>query len=175
MVISHGSELERTFNPIFLLLTVPGDHVMDEITGDPAMKKARTLLQSTYKEKTKLPFLLDAFLRCCYLMLLVFIIAFPVWLVSQQNPFPVWVLVFSSRFNVFGCIRGALVYPLSRRRLAAYKEVVHSLNEAFQKDEELAHLAVEFHDSELPGYVPMASLRFQFVLRRADIALAVMV
>lgn len=175
MVISHGSELERTFNPIFLLLTVPGDHVMNETTGDPAMKKARTLLQSTYMETAKMPVLFNAFWRCLSLVLTVCTIAFPIWLVSQQNDFLVSSLGVLIFFSVLGCIGGALATVASRRRLASCKEVVHSLNEAFQKDDELAHLEVEFHDSELPGYVKMTCPRFQFVLRRADTAMAVMV
>jgi hypothetical protein len=172
LAVSHGSESEGPFQPIFLLLTVPGDNGIDEMIGDPTMKnKARSLLQSTYKETVKTLVLPQAFWGCCHLVVLVFVIAFSSWLVKKQYDFFGSVLVFLIGYNVLGCLGGAFVHAASRRRLASYKEVAQRVNEALEKDEQLAHLAVEFHDSELPGYPHMTSLRFQFV-RRADTALS---
>ena len=171
LAVLHGSEQEGHFPPIFLLLTVPGDNVMDEVSLDPTMNKARTLLKSTYKEATKTPVLYRAVLQYYGSVLFVIVIAFFFWLVNQQYDYLVTMLVFLIGYTVLVCIGGALVYAASRRRLASYKEVAQRVNEALEKDEQLAHLAVEFHDSELPGYVHLTSPRFQFV-RRVDTALS---
>ena len=48
----------------------------------------------------------------------------------------------------------------------AYEKVVTRVNEALQQQEEKAHLAVEFHASELPGREGILGRRYQFVVRR---------
>ena len=148
---------------------------MDEITGNPPMKKARALLQSTFKEITKTPVLYTNLFLCFTLVNLVASVAFWSWLVKQQYDFFISVLIFLIGYNAFGGIGAMILASASRLRLTSCKAVAQRVNEALQMDGQMDHLAVEFHDSELPGYAKMTSPRFQFVLRPPGTALAVMV
>jgi hypothetical protein len=54
-------------------------------------------------------------------------------------------------------------YVVDNRNLHVYEEVTKVVNEALQKNETTAHVAVEFHTSEVPGREGKHSRRYQFV------------
>ena len=73
-----------------------------------------------------------------------------------------------------GLIMGAVAWfiakvfdnAMDKRYLRVYEEVTQVVNNALQKDEKKAHVAVEFHASEVPGREGKFGRRYQFVVRR---------
>jgi len=156
------------FPPVFLYRLIPGEIHIEETEHDAASMKgvdAATwaLLQSTHEEMIQGHICLALFV---VLFSIVFFVAI-IWACFGGD----LAIIFGVHFTFFVvgffcCIVGPCFkkYQIPR----ACEKVATRVNEALQQQEEKAHLAVEFHASELPGREGVLSRRYQFVLRRGQ-------
>ena len=151
-----GEDMDTFFHPIYVTRLIPGEISIEDKEYDAAalMKvdaDAWLLLQSTHETMTRWnPF-----------AILVFLALFPVFMGLLIIPYFGFLNVCAFFVIVI------LVYANAEenRNLRAYEEVTKVVNSALQKDKKKAHLAVEFHDSELPGREGKLGRRYQFVSR----------
>ena len=156
----HGKDLDGWFPPIYLVRLIPGEIHIDEKEYDANLMKvdAETwaLLQSTHQKMIQRHPIVK--FLAILLHLGVYVGAF--WLGGHDpcGGFISWIVC------VVAMIVGKVYeYALDYRDQKVYEEVTKVVNEALQKDEKKAHMAVELHASELPGREWKLCRRYQFV------------
>ena len=146
----------QVFPPIYVNRLIPGEISVEEKEYDAAalMKVDADnwlLLQSTHQRMT----------RWNDFAILVLLALCPVFVCLLITPYFGFVNMCAFLFvadRVYG-------YAEEKRDLRAYAEVTKLVNSALQRDERKAHLAVEIHDSKLPGREGKLGRRYQFVPR----------
>ena len=162
-VVGHDcKEMDTFFPPIYVTCLIPGEVHIEEKEYDAAALMSVdsdmwSLLQSTHQTMTRCrphPIVI------CF-AILVFLAVWLVFICLLITPYFGFLNVSAFIFIVGLGNRHAV----DNHTLAVFKEVTKVVNSTLQNDETKAHLALEFHDSELPGREGTLSLRYQFVLR----------
>ena len=155
-----GKDMDTFFPPIYVTRLIPGEisieekdyaataSLMKEVDAD-----AWLLLQSTHQTMTRW----HPSMKC--FAILVLLALYPVFVCLLIIPYFGFLNIWTFFYIVI------LVYEYARdnRNLRLYEEVTKVVNSALQKDKKTAHLAVEFHASELPGREGKLGRRYQFV------------
>jgi hypothetical protein len=151
------------FPPIFLCLAIPGDVHITEKAHDASMKvdaKTFMLIQTTHNQMI-VP---SRIARWCVWLFLLMFFYFNLTIYSSLETYgfttvaTVWVIVYAANFFLWRA--------QDYRNLRIYRKVAQHVTETLQQDETRAHLAVEFHDSQLPGRQPGAFVRRYQVVQR---------
>ena len=154
LVGGDSEDLDR-FPPIYLARSIPGDIHIDEKEYDVASMKVDaetwSLLQSTHQKM----------IQWQWHPMMKFLAFLSLLWVGQHFHCGILMVM----------IVGAVVYnvgkvydhAVDKRNLKAYEEVTKVVNEALQKDEKTANVAVEFHTSEVPCRERKGCRRYQFV------------
>ena len=155
-----SKDLDAGFPPIYLVHLIPGEiHIREKKHDATSMKvdaETWSLLQSTHQTMIQwqwhpilkvlaIPFLLGFYASC-------------LWVGLHCGSFTFLILL-----AVLDIVGKVYEYVVDNRNLKAYEEVTTLVNEALQKNETTAHVAVEFHTSEVPGREGKHSRRYQFV------------
>jgi hypothetical protein len=160
--VGHNCKaMDKCFPPIYVTRLIPGEINIEEKEYDAAalMKvdaETWSLLQSTHQTMMLRWHLI---MKC--FEILIFLVTYPVFLCLLFTPY----FGFVNMWAFFFIVRRGGVCAVDYRNLRVYDKVTKVVNSALQKDEKKAHLAVEFHDSELPGREGRLGRRYQFVLR----------
>jgi hypothetical protein len=145
--------------PIYLFRLIPGEIDIDEKTYDASSMKvdaeAWALLQSTHQT------MIQWHPMVIFLAILCFVGSYVgmVWVSVQVGRIMAHVIAFVY-FVIMSKIYTSVV---DRRNLRVCEQVTKVVNAALQQDKNTAHLAVEFHDSELPGREGKFGRRYRFV------------
>lgn len=149
--------------PIFVFRLIPGEIDIGEKDYDAGSMKvdAETwaLLQSTHEKMIRW----HPILKCLAILCLVGSFVVQVWIAMNVAGFIRHIISFVFGIVVYIVFKNYEYVPdrLNRR---ACEEVTKVVNEALQKDKKnKAQLAVEFHDSELPGREGKLGRRYRFV------------
>ena len=146
-----GSGVEASdgaFSPIYIHLKVPGHVHIEEKSHDASIKvdaHAFELLQSIHKEMLQLPRFCPSFNFEINHIMFVYLVGSIWWFI---NCF--WAIAF---FFIYKA--GAHVQD--ERNQGVYQEITQRVNASLQKDENTAHLTLEYHNAEF------GSRRYQFV------------
>ena len=147
--------------PIYVFRLIPGEiDIGDKVYDASSMKvdaETWVLLQSTHKKMIRW----HPILKCLAILCLVgTYVGVQFWL-SGHIGFVIRHIISFVFFFIMIKTYESVSDRLNRR---ACEEVTKDVNEALQKDRKnKAHLAVEFHDSELPGRKGNLSRRYRFV------------
>ena len=148
--------------PIYVFRLIPGEIDIGEKVYDASSMKvdAETwaLLQSTHEKMIRW----HPILKCLAILCFIGSFVVQVWIALKDADILRYVISFVFGIVVYIMFKNYEYVPdrLNRR---ACEEVTKVVNEALQKDKNKAHLAVEFHDSELPGRKGNLSRRYRFV------------
>jgi hypothetical protein len=154
------------FPPFYLVRLIPGQIHMDENEYDATSMKVDaetwSLLQSTHRKMIQWQW--HPFMNILgFVVFLGFFVGF-VFLLGGHSPCGgfIWVIVGGVGF----ILTKVFVYAVDNQNLRVYAEVTKVVNQALQeKDKEHSLLAIEFHDSEVPGREGKLGRRYQFVQR----------
>ena len=145
--------------PIYVFRLIPGEIDIGEKVYDASSVKvdAETwaLLRSTHEKMIRW----HPSLKCLAILCFIGSFVVEIWVANQVGVIVGQIISFVYIllvFNICECVPDRL----NRR---ACEEVTKVVNKALQKDKNKAHLAVEFHDSELPGRKGNLSRRYRFV------------
>ena len=145
--------------PIYVFRLIPGEiDIGDKVYDASSMKidsETWALLQSTHEKRIRW----HPSLKCLAILCFIGSLVVEIWVANQVGVIVGQIISFVYIllvFNICECVSDRL----NRR---ACEEVTKVVNKALQKDKNKAHLAVEFHDSELPGREGKLGRRYRFV------------
>jgi hypothetical protein len=145
--------------PIYIFRLIPGELDIDEKTYDASSMKvdaeAWALLQSTHQTMIQWHPMVIVLAILCFIGSYVGM----VWVSIQVGRIIGHMISFVYIFFMIKIYTSVL----DRRNLRVCEQVTKVVNEALQQDKNTAHLAVEFHDSELPGREGKFGRRCRFV------------